>query len=31
MGTSIFKTMKPKKVFAGEYNAHQQKVNSLQQ
>jgi hypothetical protein len=31
MRTSIFKTLKPKKVFAGECNAHQQKVHSLQQ
>jgi hypothetical protein len=31
MRTSIFKTLKPKKVFAGEYNADRQKVHSLQQ
>jgi hypothetical protein len=31
MRTSIFKTLKPKIVFAGECNAHRQKVHSLQQ
>jgi hypothetical protein len=31
MRTSIFKTLKPEKVFAGECNAHRQKVHSLQQ
>jgi hypothetical protein len=31
MRTSIFKTLKTKKVFAGECNAHRQKVPSLQQ
>jgi hypothetical protein len=31
MRTSIFKTLKPKKVFAGECNVHRQKVHSLQQ
>jgi hypothetical protein len=31
MRTSIFKTLKPKKAFAGECNAHRQKVQSLQQ
>jgi hypothetical protein len=31
MHTSIFKTLKPKKVFAGECNAQRQKMRSLQQ
>jgi hypothetical protein len=29
MRTSIFKTLKPTKVFAGECNVHRQKVHAL--